>query len=230
MIGAAFAAFCVLVYAVITGSGSVRSRWLIGFVLYVLGDMLVLVVIPHMLHLRIGHWNWTGKMLSIALSFTVLVGLRLSRREVALVLPSTRSAWVWSAGLVLVGVVAGVTMAYLFRDHQPPDLETLLFQATMPGLDEELMFRGVGFALLARGFVGRGAAWAPLMTTSLLFGFVHVVFASGGRLQVDLAPLVFVLPFGFLLGWLRMRSGSLLGPVLGHNLANSLGTLASGLP
>ncbi|RRA49253.1 CPBP family intramembrane metalloprotease [Acidipila sp. EB88] len=54
-----------------------------------------------------------------------------------------------------------------------PGWETLLYQATLPGLDEELAFRGVecGCLLCCFGQTS-GRIWAAALT-SLLFGFAH---------------------------------------------------------
>ena len=110
-----------------------------------------------------------------------------------------------------------------------PDAETLAYQATMPGLDEELAFRGLGMALLARGFpVTRIGNWVlPLAITSLQFTAVHAVNIEHGHLGLALAAARFILPMGLLLGLIRIGSGSLLGCVVTHNAVNLTGYLAA---
>ena len=227
MIQTAFLLACSIVCAGLVGN--YRPKWLLAGIGY-FTILAVVIDIPRFLQWHLGNWNWLGKIISILVSLLAWRALRLSCAETAWVFPATRGAWVWTLWGTLVGVALGVTISYVFRDHQWPDAETLLFQATMPGLDEELAFRGIGFVLFARSFQGAARAWAPLTITSLLFGFIHLVVFNHRALHVEYAPLVFVLLFGFLLALIRLRSGSLLGPILGHNLSNTLGQLAAALP
>lgn len=224
----AFAASCAVIGA--AASRPVGWIWLGAFVAYFTIDVGALVIVPSIFHLHLGEWNWIGKTLSVALGVFAVTALRLPRREIGLVMPPTRSAWIWTAGGLLVGVAFGLTVSFIFRDHQARDAQTLLFQATMPGIDEELSFRGIGFALLMRGSSGGDRRWPAIVGTSLLFGFVHIVSFNHGALHLDLTPLLFVLPFGILLAVMRARSGSLLGPVLCHNASNMLGQIVSALP
>jgi membrane protease YdiL (CAAX protease family) len=95
-------------------------------------------------------------------------------------------------------------------------LETWLYQASVPGLVEESLFRGVLLALLDRAFSARcrfaGAdfGYGALVVTAL-FGLLH---------GFQLGTLLGVWPAALLYLWLRARTGSLLVPVLAHNLWN----------
>jgi len=99
---------------------------------------------------------------------------------------------------------------------QHVSLETWLYQASLPGLVEECLFRGVLLALLDRAFSARrrlaGAdfGYGALVVTAL-FGLLH---------GVRFGSLLGVWPPALLCLWLRARTGSLVMPVLGHNLWN----------
>ena len=98
------------------------------------------------------------------------------------------------------------------------------FEATVPGLDEEFGFRGIGLALLIRAFasdLGDGRA-LPLAATVVCIWFVaaHVVLVSHGSVLVNWHRVLDVLPFAVWVVVVRLRSGSLLGGIIGHNASN----------
>jgi uncharacterized protein len=100
---------------------------------------------------------------------------------------------------------------------------------------EEVAFRGVLLAALARLL----SLPAAIGGSAVLFGFWHVrptlsaVSANElteGPVSTALAVFlgcVITAAAGVLLAWLRVRSGSLLAPVLLHLATNTLGTLAA---
>ncbi|WP_178130305.1 CPBP family intramembrane glutamic endopeptidase [Reyranella sp. CPCC 100927] len=73
---------------------------------------------------------------------------------------------------------------------------------------EELLFRGLIYGYVDGRF-GARAAWA---TSSILFAAAHA----------EPAHIALVLPIGILLGWVRLRSGSLWPCVLAHVINNTL--------
>ncbi len=188
---------------------------------FVAADTLVLVA-PLLLGWRVGHWNWTGKLASIALSLTVM-RLCLGRAEVGWQRPATRRAVAWTVAGVLVAAALAVP-AELLEPSGYPDLETFLFEATLPGLDEELALRGIGFALLLRALSdGPQDGRAPLLATlvsTLWFTTAHVLNLDHGHLRVSWHRILDVLPLGLWFTVIRLRSASLLGGVLAHNATN----------
>jgi membrane protease YdiL (CAAX protease family) len=77
---------------------------------------------------------------------------------------------------------------------------------------EELMFRGIGFALLER--FGQAAA---ILGTGFAFGLAHGLV--GG--------FVILAAFGIVLSWLRSYTGSVLPPILLHAVFNGLALLVA---
>jgi uncharacterized protein len=100
---------------------------------------------------------------------------------------------------------------------------------------EEVAFRGVLLAALIRVLPVRRAA----VVAAVVFGLWHVRPTLSGLSANDLADgpalralavlgvCVFTAVAGLLFTWLRLRSGSLLAPVLLHLATNSLGTVAA---
>ena len=108
--------------------------------------------------------------------------------------------------------------------------ERLLYQATMPGLDEELFFRGLFLAVLGAAVPSGGVnlfgariTVAGLLVT-LLFGLGHGVGIEDGKPFVSWIFIAVTAWFGFGLLWVRERTGSVLLPLLGHNLINFSGS------
>jgi membrane protease YdiL (CAAX protease family) len=105
-----------------------------------------------------------------------------------------------------------------------PDAETLAFQATMPGLAEEIAFRGIAPAILL-GLMNRkphvnDIPWAVIFATSLMFGIWHSLSVSGGAVGFDLMSGLFPFIGSIPGGWLRFKTKSLLAPILIHSIAN----------
>jgi uncharacterized protein len=109
-------------------------------------------------------------------------------------------------------------------------------------LPEELAFRGLLLALLGR----RYGLLAGTLLSSALFGLWHVVPSlGGGTANATMASVVgadaagtvvrvvvtvlFTSLAGVVLCWLRLRSGSLIAPVLAHWTVNGLGVIVAAL-
>jgi membrane protease YdiL (CAAX protease family) len=118
------------------------------------------------------------------------------------------------AALMIVGLcrIASETMSHVKRAEQVlaerlGTLTTLqcLIVALASGLGEELLFRGV----LQPGL--------GLVVTSILFGVVHVPT----RKELAAWP-VFAVAVGFLLGWIALRTGAVVAPIVAHVAINGL--------
>lgn len=185
---------------------------------------LLLQTAPNLaVHQTLLDWNWQGKAAAL-LFMLVFVALwpGLSWKETGLTLPGWRGWW---PALVVTGV-AMLFWATLGATQQPsaPTTETILFQATMPSLEEELVWRGIVWALVlqalpsTRRFGGQG--WA-LLLTSLVFALFHgFVLGDDLSLTVNIPLLVFSLVAGLALGWIRIRSGSVLPAMAAHSGIN----------
>jgi membrane protease YdiL (CAAX protease family) len=176
------------------------------------------------------NWNWTGKIFSLLLSALVIVALRLSPQAVGLTLKQNDKK-IAIAGVVFFALW-GTCLGLLFKPGQA-DLETLAFQATMPGISEELVYRGICPAILL-GLIHRrapesGTPWAVILATSIVFGIWHGLGYSDGIFTWDSMSAVIPFVGSIAGGWLRFRTGSLLVPVLGHGIANVAFHVAGGL-
>lgn len=167
-------------------------------------------------------WNWAGKVYSILFSAAVIAGLRMSASATGLVLPRRNIR----AGVlaVILLVPLGVVLALAFGPD-PPTAETIAFQLFMPGLAEELAFRGIAPALLLGLIRGRNPGpetpWVVVCLAAIPFGMIHGLGYSDGAFSFELVPAVWTFTGGIIYGWLRFSTGSLLFPLLAHGLTNA---------
>ena len=101
---------------------------------------------------------------------------------------------------------------YLDLVLKPLVLPDLVWLGVLPGLSEELLFRGV--MLPALGF-----NWIALILSSLLFGVLHL---SGA----DQWPyVVWATVVGFILGYSALMTGNLLVPIVAHTVTNLVSSI-----
>ncbi|HWW10882.1 MAG TPA: CPBP family intramembrane glutamic endopeptidase [Brevundimonas sp.] len=209
--------------------GKVKWGWF-GAVLLLMAayDALLTRGYGHIpLHFWPSDWNWEGKAMALALSLAV--ALALGRHRVGLTLKQDPKglpgALVLSAALV--AVFLGLA---LYFPGQGTDADTLAFQLTMPGLDEELFYRGVLLLMLNEAFrgpiriLGAPMGWGALIS-SVAFGLAHALGYSDGGFTFDAMAMLLTGGPALLLVWLREKTGSLLLPVVLHNFANSISLL-----
>jgi hypothetical protein len=180
------------------------------------------------------HWNWSGKILSFAVMLMFGVALIASRHFKASDIGLTLQQAPGTARAVLFGVlpfliVMAVLTAAFFGDSgdsKMPSADTIRFEATVPGLAEELFYRGVALALFDRMFSGRLRLWGAQLgygafATSIIFGLGHgLTFDKNLLLHASVISGVSTGLIGFFLAWLRLRTKSLVLPVLAHNAIN----------
>jgi len=90
---------------------------------------------------------------------------------------------------------------------------SLLLLSVLAPIVEELVFRGLLYGWIA----GRWGGTAGLVVSSLAFAAAHW----------EPAHIILVLPLGFLFGWLRRRTDSLLPSLFSHVVNNGFALLAA---
>lgn len=173
-----------------------------------------------------GNWNWQGKLLALAATLVIAALPAMGWKDAGITLRqqagSLRAAV--PVAVLYIAFFAAIALAF---PNGGADRETLLFQLTLPGLEEELFYRGLLLLALDRAFVGRrrfaGVEWGwGALLSALLFGLAHAFGFSDGAFDFDAATMAFTAIPSLLAVWLRVRTGSLLLPILLHNLGNSL--------
>lgn len=186
-------------------------------------------------------YNWAGKLLGTLFLLLISYGLRwVSPVEVGLV-RAQPSSW-RVVGAVVLGMAAWQFFdAFGARHHHPvPTAEALWFQLLVPGIAEELLFRGVLLGLLGRvfprnlPFFGTRTSWGGVVSV-LLFVLAHGIAFRGGPLQMvpqvhfTLGEVADKVLMGSLFLWVRERTGSCYAAMATHNLMNTCLTVGHAL-
>lgn len=174
---------------------------------------------------------WQGMVLEALLALVVIAALRL-QSEAGLTLRIASMAWrdAMLATLLLVAFVAvrsfGLSALGMGSNGGAPGWAFLLYQATMPGIAEELVYRGVIQSRLNRLFgtrwslFGAQVGWG-FVITAVLFWAIHAFRAEPGEgLSFYWPTLTLQLWAGLVFGWIRERTGSVVPAVVSHNILN----------
>lgn len=170
-------------------------------------------------------WNWQGKVLALVVTLAMASLLPFGRANTGMVLRQIPASLKSSIPVVVAYSSFFFALALAFPSD-PASPETIAFQLTMPGLEEEAFYRGLLLAALDRAFCGRirilGVDWGwGAVMSCMAFGLAHALGYSNGAFAFD--PMVMALTAvpALLAVWLRYRTGSLLLPVALHNAGNS---------
>ena len=174
-----------------------------------------------------GEWNWLGKGMALVITLAVASHPAFGWERSGLTFRSKPGSLVPA---LIVSAVLVALFAYfaLSSDDGAASAETVAFQMTMPGLEEEPFYRGVLLLALNEAFRGRVRAlgvewgWGALLS-SVLFGMTHAFGYDDGAFSFDLMTFLMTGVPALILVWLRERTGSLLLPILLHNFGNSIG-------
>lgn len=205
--------------------------WLVVAVVLVVANDAMLTraygAIPRLL--PSADWNWQGKATALVATLIIaaLPAFGWRRSGLTLVQAAASLPRVLPAALAYCSLF--LMLAWLFPgDRASP--ETVAFQLTMPGLEEEPFYRGILLLALDRAFAGRirlfGVDWGwGAILSCTLFGLAHGFGYAHGAFAFD--PLTFTLTAlpSFVAVWIRLRTGSLLLPVLLHNFGNAISLL-----
>lgn len=201
---------------------------LMVFGVFYLSNTILLFLPLEFKHLSLlkGSWNWTGKMFAILGSFIfILLHKRPSLKQYHLTLNQHRN-FILKGVLVVMSILFVRTgVSFYLGASTKGDVETILFQLTMPGIDEEIAFRGIMLGLLfnvLRPFQTK-IFHPAIIVTATLFGLVHgLVVTQDFELYFDAFPFLNSFALGIIWGWLTIESGSILLPLVSHNLFNVL--------
>ncbi|MEJ2458601.1 MAG: CPBP family intramembrane metalloprotease [Novosphingobium sp.] len=171
-------------------------------------------------------WNWQGKVLAMAATYAIALLPAFQWRKAGLTLKlipgSLKSA---IPVLALYGLFfLAISLAF---PSGPGSAEDMAFQLTMPGFEEEPFYRGLLLLALDRAFTARvrflGVDWGwGAIFSCTLFGLAHAFSYSDGHFAFE--PLFMALTAfpAFIAVWLRVRTGSVLLPVIMHNFGNAI--------
>lgn len=210
-------------------SEKTNLKYLGFFILYFLADVFLQTSGKQLIDLDL-KFNWAGKILSLILGLIIIFSVSKEERiEIGFTFKTNSPASLKFGLLVFFGFTLFdiIFKLILFPKGNPFDLETFLFQATMPGLTEEILFRGISLWLLDKAFAptwnyrGIKFGWAFVIVT-VLFGVSHgAVLDQDLHLKFDVITMLYLTLISSLsVGILRQFSGNLIYSILGHNTIN----------
>lgn len=169
-----------------------------------------------------GDWNWQGKILALAASLVVIALPGFGRRETGLTVVQAPGSL--KPALPVVGFYVGLFLILaLIFPNEGLSVEALAFQLTMPGLEEEVFYRGVLLVALGRAFAGRvRVLGVGAILSCVLFGLAHAFGFSDGEFSFDPLTMGLTAVPSLIALWLALKTRSLVLPVLLHNFGNAV--------
>lgn len=217
--------------AALLSRGRVKWRWLgtagLVFAVYHLASSQAYGYLPRPDFID-SPWNWEGYIWALlALAALTLLLFARSPAEAGLTVrqcgPAPRAAAVLSILLLAVLAYAATRLPGSFDG----DWDTIAFQASMPSLAEEWMYRGLLLVTLDRafgtplGFLGPRLGWGAVIAAAM-FGAAHLVGWDEAGLVWNWAHAGYTGAAGLLVVWIRAASGSLVWPVAVHGGGNAV--------
>ena len=168
-----------------------------------------------------GGWNWDGKIYGVIWGVAAYFIFRRQFADNNFFTLRQDKAGVKSALKVVIAIMCVSLLGGIVNDKEF-NLETLLFQLSMPGIDEEIMYRGVLLGLMCSALRAGGATWRnpAIIINAILFGLVHALSFSDGALQINAMNFVWTGIVGYGFGYITIKTRSIVIPMLTHNLYN----------
>lgn len=217
----------VPVYFLAVRSGNYHAdyRLIIYFVIAYLASNFLIAAFSFVNIFPGQHFNWIGKL--VAFLFELLSCFIIPSISVKKFGLTNKLNWRGSGKILVICILYFLLRCifYYYLSDTPLQFhpEAIAFQATLPGLQEELLFRGILLALLTRifpypdwKFFNVKFGW-PVIITSILFGLAY-----GLRLPFHFDIFIFLQTTleGLLLGLLVRKTRNVFSAVIYHNLLN----------
>ena len=205
-----------------------NPHWLlVAALLVAVNDALLTNVYGLLPNMIGGEWNWQGKILALAATLAIASLPAFGWRAVGLTIRQNAGSLVSAIPVALLYCAFFLAIDLAFGGS-PGTGEETAFQLTMPGLEEEPFYRGILLFALDRAFTGRvrflGVDWGwGALLSCAVFGLAHAFGYSDGAFSFDPMYMALTAIPSLLAVWLRLRTGSLLLPILLHNFGNSIG-------
>ena len=192
----------------------------------------VALFLPHLvdwLHIIDGKWNWNGKVYSILCGIAMYFAFRkqLSNNDFFTLKQNKEGlkAGLKAAITIFAFSVLPILLAQQVEQltiHKEFDPETLLFQLTMPGIDEEIFFRGILLGLMCSTLRSGTSAWSnpAIIINAILFGLGHALRFYEGEATFSTGVFIATAISGYAFAYIAFKTRSLLIPILTHNLCN----------
>jgi len=205
--------------------------FIIGFADNLFNDMIISYPFTQIVKSNIWnnylYCNWSSKIYSIAFALILLFLLKniITPHEIGFRIKQNNNSIIFSLIVILCFFIIASTIGILSKKG-PFDVKTLLFLLILPGLNEEIIYRGFLLGLLNKIFdrnfklLRTNFGWGAILI-SVAFGLLHGFnISSNYKLQFDYATIILTGSYGFIYAFVRERSGSLVFPIIAHSSAD----------
>lgn len=204
---------------------TLKTLFMFGAFFIVHGMLLYLPIEYKELQLIGKNWNWSGKFYAILGSMLFLLLYRkFELKDYYLTLNQNKTFF--KKGTIIVTAILLITsiMTFVYSSPKDWDTETILYQLTMPGIDEEIAYRGIMLGLLMKTLKSNFQITffhPAILVTGILFGLGHgLSITSSYELVFRFSPFLRTTMTGMVWGWLTVKSGSIVLALISHNLGN----------
>ena len=173
------------------------------------------------------NWNWVGKIYTIIGSILFLMLYRKYPLKDYFLTFKQENKFFIKGILIIVSLLILKTIQMFLASTKLLNWETLFYQFSMPGIDEEIAYRGIMLGLLtkilkSKNLILNSSVWI----TAILFGFAHgLSLTTEFSILFNIQPFLRTLIYGLIWGWITIKSGSILLALISHNLGNGIGNI-----
>lgn len=221
--------FCLLPVIIFAAIKKIKinSTYILLSIAYIFASFALLNFISGKPLSAMTGWNWFGKSSAIAFSLIIVMALPTLRAEFGFTFTQKSNSIAKSLAAIAILFLVGAGLSFT-QDIAPFNIETILFQLTMPSLDEEIAYRGILLYFLSKAFSSSNNSRLNLAVILIivLFGAAHGIHYVNGNLNIDPWAFFVTASVGAILMHIRLLSGSIVFPILGHSVFNV--TLLSG--
>lgn len=173
------------------------------------------------------NWNWVGKIYTIIGSILFLILYRKYPLKDYFLTFKQENKFLIKGIFIIISLLIFKTTQTFLAPTKPLNLETLFYQFSMPGIDEEIAYRGIMLGLLTKILKSKNLILnSPVWITAILFGFAHgLSLKTEFSISFNIQPFLRTLIYGLIWGWITIKSGSILLAFISHNLGNGIGNI-----
>jgi membrane protease YdiL (CAAX protease family) len=173
---------------------------------------------------NVGSCFWTGKILGIifgCLCYFIFNNHFIENNYFTIVQETKNIKNVLTISYIMI-LINCILSLYYNKNRIRFNSENALFQLTLPGIDEEIMFRGILLGLLLSSINESLFFINPsLLIISLLFGLTHGFFIDPDfSINFNFRNFIYIGIIGYIYGWVAIETKSILLPIVIHNLYN----------
>ena len=180
------------------------------------------------LHFINGNWNWNGKLFGVIFGVILYFLFRRQFNDNNFFTLKQNKEGFHVAIKVAIGLLFFFILAGLLGEKEF-DVETLLFQISLPGIDEEIMCRGIMLGLMCSALRegGKPSRSPAVIINGIWFGLVHSLAFLNGEITFCIGSFIATGIIGYVLAYIALRTRSVLIPLLTHNICNFSNNLIS---